>query len=291
MTASDYPVTFGYLAKWGTYTHRGLDRAMPTGTPVVISGVTIGLSGNTGRSTGPHLHTQAGHDAGVQNTINPAGHEFQPGVVTALRHTDSGDWGKYVTIRNNSGVYITYAHLSQVNVSVGQKIGGNHIMDTDAKVKAQYYTLRGNEGTATERKGWLGKSYEEFNAKARAEVDGREAHRRNLESAVKTLTAERDTARTALAKATSELLAVRDQLKQAQAQITQKDAEIAGLNESLKQVEAQKQAQIDELNKVIEIKDNEINRLTKELQSCGDTESLTGWELIVLGIKKIIGKD
>jgi hypothetical protein len=50
---------------------------------------------------------------------------------------------------------------------------GVRIMDTDAKVKAQYFTLRGSEGTAAERAGHLGKTYEEFNTIARPEAAAR----------------------------------------------------------------------------------------------------------------------
>lgn len=296
MSASDYPVTFGYLAtttiNGQPYTHRGNDRACPTGTPIVINGTTIGLTGNTGLSTGPHLHIQVGTDPACQQTINPSGHEFLSGTVTALRTTDTASWGKYVTIKNDSGVYVTYAHLSQVNVTVGQSIRGE-LMDTDAKVANQYYTLRGSTGTAAERKGWIGRSYESFNATARPEVDSREAGRRNLENAVNVLTTERDTARQAVGTLTAEVLGLRDQTAQLQAQVTQKDAEIAGQVEANKQLEAQHQAQIDELNKVIVIKDNEIKRLTEELNKVptGDCSDKSGWELVRLGINKLLKGD
>ena len=137
MTARDYPVTFGYGEKTTIngkpYTHRGNDRRTPTGTPVVIGSTTIGLTGNTGLSTGPHLHTQAGTDAAVQNTTDPTGHEFKGGVVTSTRTTDSGAWGKYVTIKTGK-MYVTYAHLSKVNVKVGDKVGEM----TDAEINKAY---------------------------------------------------------------------------------------------------------------------------------------------------------
>lgn len=143
-TAIDYPITWGYLEqgtiKGQTYTHRGLDRAMPIGIPIVIDGVTIGYSGNTGLSTGPHLHIQAGRDAATQNTINPAPYEFKGGVVTALRRVDEKSWGRYVTIRTDSGVYVTYAHLESVNVTIGQRIekGEEEVAEIISRSLAQY---------------------------------------------------------------------------------------------------------------------------------------------------------
>lgn len=168
-------------------------------------------------------------------------------------------------------------------------------MDTDAKIKAQYYTLRGNEGTAAERKGWIGKSYEEFNSVARPEVDSRETHRRNLESAVSVLTKERDEARAQVAKLTGEVLAERDRVRVLQAENATLTSEIEGAKEAYKQLEAQHQAKIDELVKVIEIKDNEIKRLSDELTKCqassGDCADMSGWEMIKQGIIKLLKGD
>ena len=164
-------------------------------------------------------------------------------------------------------------------------------MDTDKKVGDQYFTLRGSRGTAAERRGWVGKSYEEFNATAIAEVNGRETHKRNLESAVGVLTKERDAARAEAAKLAKELLGLRDQIKVFESEVVEKDAEVNGLKETLTLQEEAHEEKLKEINDVIRIKDNEIDRLTKELAECGtDYESLTGWELIALGIKKLIGK-
>lgn len=130
MTAQDYQITFPYGAISAPYSpaqpHRGDDRKMPVGVPVVVGGVTIGLSGRSGSFNGipnePHLHTQAGTDFACQQTIDPKPYEFKVGTVVAIRTVDEKQWGKYVTIQTESGMYITYAHLSEVKVKVGQII-------------------------------------------------------------------------------------------------------------------------------------------------------------------------
>lgn len=128
LTAKDYPVTFKYGATTPPYSpsrpHKGADRACPVGTPIVIDGVTIGLTGRSGKVTGPHLHNQAGYDKACQNTFDPSRVEFRPGLVVYTRSVDTGDWGKCITMLVGAD-YITYAHLSQVNVKVGDIIGGN----------------------------------------------------------------------------------------------------------------------------------------------------------------------
>ncbi len=60
MTAKDFPITqaYGYDPSYplnGGY-HKGVDYGCPSGTEIVVNGVAIGLSGNTGYSSGAHLH-------------------------------------------------------------------------------------------------------------------------------------------------------------------------------------------------------------------------------------------
>lgn len=66
--------------------------------------------------------------------------------------------------------------------------GKADIMDTDDKVKRQYITLRGNEGTPAERAGWLGKPYDDFNIKATAEINNREQANRDTQVRIAQLT-------------------------------------------------------------------------------------------------------
>lgn len=210
----------------------------------------------------------------------------------------SGPAGRHLHwVISRGGVYVYPPSLvNEAFIKQGSSSGGQ-IMDNDTKVKNQYYTLRGNYGTVAERQGWIGKSYEEFNAKARAEVDSREAHRRNLENALNVVTKERDAARATAAKITKELATTRDEIKKLDAQILQQGAEIDGLKKTQQELEAQHQAQLKEIEKVIAIKDSEIDRLTSELAKCDentpkpDCSDLSGVDLIILGIKKLFGKE
>lgn len=123
MTAQDYGINFPYGATdypySPTHPHRGDDRPCPTGTPVVINGTTIGLTGATGYVFGAHLHIQewSGTPANTRKPQN----SFKPGRVTAA--TSSSDFGNYITITGSDGWNTSYCHLSQINVSVGQEIG------------------------------------------------------------------------------------------------------------------------------------------------------------------------
>lgn len=145
-TAKDYRVTFPYGATRPPYSpshpHKGNDRAMPTGVPIVIGDTTIGLSGASGKVTGPHLHTQAGKDFHTQRTVKPDRLEFKPGVVANRRTDNEGEWGRFVTIQVGKE-YITYAHLDKVNVKVGDRIKEDMYKGESAKT---WYTLAKKRG-------------------------------------------------------------------------------------------------------------------------------------------------
>jgi len=136
----------------GQYTHRflHLQSASVKAGQKVAEGQELGITGNTG-NVGFHLH----HDVRKNGT----------------KWTDS--YANY------------YDWESIIKATPNPPSGGGKIMDTDAKVAAQYFTLRGSTGTAAERKDWIGKSYEQFNAVARAEAATRAKQITDLQTALK----------------------------------------------------------------------------------------------------------
>lgn len=127
-SAQDFQVSFSYGATSAPYSqaspHRGDDRPCPSGTPIVIAGTTVALTGNTGKSTGPHLHTQEWNGT-YSNTRKPQ-NAFKPGTVTNIDPNGTqgdGSFGKFVTIQTADGWNDTYCHLSEIKVQKGQVLG------------------------------------------------------------------------------------------------------------------------------------------------------------------------
>jgi len=94
---------------------------MPAGTPLTVNGHTIGLTGNSGRSTGAHLHIQRIVNGKV---VRPVGGGFvlpEPVVVTEVGFKD--DIGNYIRLKDGLGEIWSYFHLYETKVKVGDKIG------------------------------------------------------------------------------------------------------------------------------------------------------------------------
>lgn len=154
--ASQYPVSFAYGATDGLYYaptraqssnpslwirpyHIGDDRAMPIGTPVIVNGVTIGLSGT--RYGGAHLHIGRFVGGGATNP-NGGGFSFTNAVVTEINEDDVN--GKYVRVQADGASWV-YLHLSNNNlVTVNQQLKGETDMpslETDDTTNLLYAAI------------------------------------------------------------------------------------------------------------------------------------------------------
>lgn len=142
MAAQDYAVTtpYGQVAGYplnGGF-HMGIDYGAPEGTPVVVNGVVIGLSGATGYATGAHLHVGRWVGGTVTNPGVGGGFHFNSAKVTEIHTVNDGANGKYVRIQGDGASWV-YLHLSQVKVSVGQVLqGGEEVIPDQDNYFARY---------------------------------------------------------------------------------------------------------------------------------------------------------
>lgn len=142
-TAQDYPTTFPFGATSEPYSaahpHKGNDHPTPMRTPLIIGDTLVGYTGNSGEYMGmkyaPHLHIQAGRDEWVQQVLDPNPYEFKPGMV--VHAARASQWGNYVIIRLDNGVYVCYAHLDEIVVKEGQQIGGRKVKVRDNIIAAR----------------------------------------------------------------------------------------------------------------------------------------------------------
>lgn len=154
--ASQYPITFGYGATDGIYYgprgsigpyHRGEDRAMPDGTPIIVNGVLIGLSNNTGASSGSHLHI--GRFVGGQDTApSGGGFHFDNAVVTEVNQDATN--GKYVRIQADGASWV-YLHMLEQKVTVGQVLKEEEVSKPTAEqVMDAYRKHLGRDATQSD---------------------------------------------------------------------------------------------------------------------------------------------
>lgn len=152
MSAQDFPVTtpYGQVAGYPLHNgfHQGVDYGCPVGTPVVVNGVVIGLSGNTGYTFGPHLHVGKWLGGGVLDPTG-AGFSFKSAVVTEIN--EDADNGKYVRVQGDGFSWV-YLHLSDNSlVKAGTKLeGGAEVQLTAGQVDKLIKMSLNREPTAQE---------------------------------------------------------------------------------------------------------------------------------------------
>ncbi len=155
--ASDYPISFPYGATsppYGTPArpyHRGQDRAMPVGTPVIVNGVQIGLSGVSGLTTGSHLHIGR-FVGGVDTNPGGGGFSFNNAVVTQIASDATN--GNFVRLTADGASWV-YCHLRNQTCRVGQVLrpapqqtpqGGDEMIANADQATKIYHMLRPNGG-------------------------------------------------------------------------------------------------------------------------------------------------
>lgn len=103
---------------------------MPSGTLVKVNNVTIGLSGNTGLSTGAHLHIGR-YVSGKDTHPKGGGFTFNDAVVTEVGSDNIN--GNFVRIQADGASWV-YLHLSKQLVTKGQVLKGGDVEPADYRM-------------------------------------------------------------------------------------------------------------------------------------------------------------
>ena len=187
--AADYPVSFPFGATSHPYTaaspHKGEDRACPTGTPVLVNGVAIGLVGNSGLSFGSHLHIGKFTQNGT--LMPPNGQGFHFGTARVLTVSADATNGNYVRLLADGYCYV-YLHLSKTLVTVGQTLNatlptpqqpqGDEMIANHDQAQKLYKMLRPNSNPSSDELNSTAgrRSFAQFINDAQNEVAQRDAH-------------------------------------------------------------------------------------------------------------------
>lgn len=273
----------------GIRRHIGVDLRASVGTPVyamesgkvsIVDNVGLKLVEIVGTRTIRYLHLSKNIllKGQLVTAGQLVGYSGDSGGVLAHLHVDVRKNG---TAYNDS-LYNYYNPMSLITTNQGD----TEVFKNEAEVQQAYQLLRGKNATSAEVKGWIGQPQQRFFVVGKPEADGYRSEHESLKKNFIIVRNERDVLRgqsaskTVLIEDLERKLAVmtadRDKL---QAQL---DASIEAYNE----LKAEHKKEIDALNEIIKIKDDEINRLQKEIDETRPTE-LSAWQLIIIGIKKL----
>lgn len=154
---------------------------------------------------------------------------------------DNNWGGRYLHFVTHNWGYVLGWWTRKQSAPAPTPSGGGDIMDSDDKIKRQYVTLRGNEGTAEERKGWLGKPYDEFNQKAVPEINNREQAKKDMAAQIANLTTLNNKLAQEIADYTNNLTATKAEKDAALVKIAALQAELTETMDKLKEAQSQPQ--------------------------------------------------
>lgn len=188
--------------------------------------------------------------------------KVSPGVFRSL----DSNWG---------GATVHFVNHNYNNVigwmrpkAVAPTQGSGSIMDTDDKIKRQYNTLRGSEGTPGERAAWLGKPYDQFNQTAVPEINSREQDKRNTQVQIASLTKTNNELSVTLTNALADDAADEKALKDALAEASRLQTELTTAMDKLK--EAQTKPTVPPQDTISETRMKQFVKWVRELLGIKD---------------------